>query len=282
MLVSLFSHSKKIYSVSMSIYIEFVIIDNLLFTSMICFASYVLIKQKPVYLRIAIASVVGTIVAIFYPFVQNIVLLILIKILLCLTETVILFRKHKVLGCLSFLCCTFALGGAQFCIGYAYFGSVEAALTLPISDLPLSLLVFPPFVLTAVGVKFISKLRKKNSLDGFRFVTELTVYGQKVKIEGMVDTGNAVEDVIFLSEKKAFEVFSPEVLIKMFASKQSIIVTTASGNKKIAVSECVLVLYSGKDEHILSQAKVGICPLQGVEALLPLSVLYKEYKNEVA
>lgn len=137
-----FSHSKKIYSVSMSIYIEFVIIDNLLFTSMICFASYVLIKQKPVYLRIAIASVVGTIVAIFYPFVQNIVLLILIKILLCLTETVILFRKHKVLGCLSFLCCTFALGGAQFCIGYAYFGSVEAALTLPISDLPLSLLVF--------------------------------------------------------------------------------------------------------------------------------------------
>lgn len=119
-------------------------------------------------------------------------------------------------------------------------------------------------------------------MDGFRFVTELTVYGQKVKIEGMVDTGNAVEDVIFISEKKAFEVFSPEVLIKMFASKQSIIVTTASGNKKIAVSECVLVLYSGKDEHILSQAKVGICPLQGVEALLPLSVLYKEYKNEVA
>lgn len=71
-------------------------------------------------------------------------------------------------------------------------------------------------------------------------------------------------------------------MIKMFASKQSIIVTTASGNKKIAVSECALVLYSGKDEHILSQAKVGICPLQGVEALLPLSVLYKEYKNEVA
>ena len=281
MLVRRFSHIEKFYSVCMSIYIEYVIIDNMLFTSIICYMSYVLLREKPKIRRIVVASFVGTIVAVFYPFVSNTVLLIAIKVLLCLTETVILHPKDKLLGCFSFLCCTFALGGTQFCIGYIYYGSVQAALKLPVSDLPISVFVFPPFLIAVAGIKYLRKLRKRNALSGFRFVTELTVYGQKIKVDGMVDTGNGTDGVVFLSSKKAFESFSPDVVIKMLNSDEYVTITTAVGTKKIAVSDCDLVLYSGKDEHIFTRAKVGICPLTE-EALLPLSVLYKEYKNEAA
>ena len=68
------------YNRDMDVYIEYVIIDNFVITFMIAALTYKLMLKHVAKLRSAIAAVVGTAIAIAYPFVYNDVLVIVIKL----------------------------------------------------------------------------------------------------------------------------------------------------------------------------------------------------------
>lgn len=180
----------------MSVYIENVITDNFVITYLISRLSF---KMGGVYsckFRCIVAAIVGTVVAIVYPFIENNVILLLVKAGLYIVLCVILyFGKRKKTLSLYFLLLTLLFGGILLALVYAVDNSVYAALR--------GVYVFSPGIL--IGVCFLAykmlaaihvKTIKLNECASFIFRVEITALGGNYEISGLLDTGNKIYDSV--------------------------------------------------------------------------------------
>ncbi len=269
----------------MTIYIEYVILDNFTFTALICYLSYKIMREKVRMVRIVVASIVGTVCAVFYPFIKNTVIIIIFKCALCIVMCIILyFRLSKpFLHSAVFLLSTCIVGGVQFMIAFMAYGNAYDALRLPISELPLSLFFIPPVILYFTAKKIMKKINEHRLKQNYIYEFKLTVGNKSSTIRGLIDTGNSVKahnDVVFINRLVALDLWGLEYFGLLEGEAASTTdIHTVSGNKKILLFPGKIELYLASDEHINMDVQVGIGDIKRsseYEAILPLSILGKE------
>ncbi|MBD5132136.1 MAG: hypothetical protein HDT28_06070 [Clostridiales bacterium] len=177
-------------------YIEFVIADNFLLTYLAASAAARLAHKAPCVWRNLLASLVGTVVAVFYPFMRlNATTQILVKLALWGVLSVMLFVKtpRAVLSGLMFLGATFAFGGASYAVGLALYGNTVAAQAFSLKY-PLFLTLGTAAVVYTAVRYCISKMRLKRAREPYEYGIEVTAYGSTMKFSAFLDTGNSVFD----------------------------------------------------------------------------------------
>lgn len=269
----------------MSVYIEYVIIDNFTFTVLICYLSFKILRERVMVARCIIASIVGTACAVTYPLIKNAAVVVIFKVALYVIMCLILYLKLPkfIKRSLTFLFATAIIGGIQFMIGFAVYGNVSAALRLPVSELPLSIFFIPPIVLFFLSKKLLDMMNAHRLKQNYIYDFIMTVGEKSLKLRGLIDTGNGVKadrDVIFINKLTALDLLEND-FFKMYENSENkyITVQTAVGSKKIVLFPAKIELYSGKDEHIFMNVQVGISDIKingEYEAILPLSILGKE------
>lgn len=177
-------------------YIEFVIADNFLLTFLAGTAGYALCHIKPKRWRVIVASIVGTVVAVFYPYMRlNLWSELAVKLALWVVLSVIMYIKmpRAIICALLFLGCTFTFGGASFAVGLIIYGSSSAAAEFS-RRVPLFLTLGAAGVVYACLKFCIKRMRVPRARAPYEYGIDVEVFGSRMSFSAFLDTGNCVFD----------------------------------------------------------------------------------------
>lgn len=260
----------------MNVYIEYVIIDNLVITALICVLSCRILKMRPDKLKTSLAAVTGTAAAVTYPFLRmHFLWLLLIKAGLFAILSIILFYKKVRLykGASVFLMVTALFGGFIFMIAYIALGDAQAALLLPAYDFPFGVILLLPVGAYYLLKGFISGIAKRRAEADFSFQFDITVMGKTVSATGFLDSGNLLCD-----EKTGLPVIVAGALLTtgLLTENQFELILRGRGEQvckgarylkfnTISREERILAvpaenfkLYLGEDGNILKEVMLGL------------------------
>ena len=175
----------------MTVYIEYVLIDNLVIDFLLLKATFALTNIDVKRGRLFLCALLGAIVALIYPLIQIKIISTAVKILcgflLTLTAAKYKSKKSYFVNTAIFFLLTFLTGGAIIGI-FSVFGLEYSA------EYSVALMFLPVyFILRAVSsvLKFI--YRKKDVIS-LTYNISVTAYGKTVTGKGFLDTGNGLYD----------------------------------------------------------------------------------------
>lgn len=178
-------------------YIEFVILDNFLLTYLAGAAATRLAHNKVDAVRISVAATVGTVVAVFYPYLPSgLGVSLAVKAALYAVLCVIMYYKmpRSCAMCVMFLGCTFAFGGASYAVGALFYGFDGASAF--VRKYPL-FLTLGTGLAVYLGVKFfIKRTRAARARAPYEYDTRVDFLGVTMDFNAFLDTGNCVYDDI--------------------------------------------------------------------------------------
>ena len=183
----------------MTIYIEYVFIDNIVINTLILLLTKIILHIKTSKTRVFLSSLLGTVVAIFSPLLPTVICNI-IKIPLGLCMILIAFKSENIKSLLVtfvvFVLCTFVFGGA--CFGIMQVLGINVIVNNGISytyKFPIGAVLLVCFV-TFVALKNIALyLYQKKKQQQFYYDITLCNNNKKVLVTAFLDTGNKlVED----------------------------------------------------------------------------------------
>lgn len=266
----------------MEIYIEYVIIDNLVINSLILFLVWKTLKLRSNWLRVLLGAIIGTAVACVLPL-FNLSSIIELPIKMALGVLMILclarffeFKKFA-FACLLLVAYTILLAGGVMAILMLFGTSVEMladggydiAVPYGIILLIVSLYVY------IIGMVARFSARKRVL---YPFIRKVTIYvsGKVIDFVGFIDSGNSLKDkktglpivIISLSAlEKYFSKHELEELVLMQEKGNSVFKgvhttsysTVASEVKRMVLFEAEkMVIYDGKNEYITNSFMVGV------------------------
>lgn len=180
----------------MVIYVEYVVIDNIVINSLILLLTKELLKLKSSKLRILLSALLGTIVALLSPILSSFANL-LIKLPLSLLMVLIAFKisgtKKVLITLFTFFAITFLFGGAVLGAGemlgmrFILNNGVMYEYKFPVGIIVL--FCFITFVAMKNIVKFIFQRQNNTQLI---YDAILTDNGCKAKASAFLDTGNKI------------------------------------------------------------------------------------------
>ena len=266
----------------MTVYIEYVIIDNLIIDFLILKATFSLTKISYGKRRLFLCALLGSIIALVYPLLEiEKVILTIVKIfsgllLLLLANDYKKFKTFYVNAIVFFLL-VFLTGGAVIGI-YNIFN-------IPLAQETSVAFVFLPVYLVIKGViEFASFIYKKKEVVCFTYDIELKVFGESQKAKGFLDTGNCSFDngqpIIFCNQSFAKKLLKENIAkIKL----KKILITTAIGQREnfsFVLDE--LVLYKGDSAHIFKNIRVCIANIKSsdFDIILHPALLKEDYESQ--
>ncbi len=265
----------------MEIYIEYVLIDNLVINTLILLCVKNTLKLRSSWLRLILSSGLGTIVAVVLPlFNLSSWLLVLIKIGLGVSMVLILSKylklKEFIFSFLLFIGYTLLLVGASLATLLAFGTSLELLsqggydIAIPLGVI---LLIVSIYIYLIIGVaKYLSR---KKELEPFIKDVKLFINDKILEFKAFMDSGNKLYDtktglpVIILSIKSLEKYFSKDILENLvleqgknvgFKNVHLISYNTISGDiKKMVVFEAdKMVINSGQSEYTTNRFVVGV------------------------
>ena len=261
----------------MVVYIEAVILDNFFITWLLASGTYRALSLVYSRLRIISAAFLGTLVAVMYPLLPiHFGFLLGLRVgLLLLLSTILFYKKAKMVpSALIFLMFTFTFGGALFAIGLAVHGSVEAALTLPVSNLPPGLIIFGGFLIYMLLKRIMRRLRRVHYAKEYTGKVEIDIFNKTFSGSGFLDTGNMLYEsksdlpVVVLSTKMSLQILGDKGLSALLREQIQEISSIArylhytgvdgKKNKMLILKPEGLRFYHGQDTHKLEGAVLGL------------------------
>ncbi len=250
-------------------YIEFVIADNFLLTYLAGAVGSRSCHNKPNVWRLLCASVVGTTVAVFYPFMRlNRASTIAVKLSLWIVLSVIMYIRtpRAAASSIMFLGATFAFGGASYALGLILYGNGTAATEFTLRC--------PLFLTLGCGVAAyacirycIKRMRLPRAREPYEYGTQIDMYGVHMKFSAFLDTGNCVFDgitglpVIITDLQKFADKLNGDAAVKFVKNLpklRTITVKTPAGETCIYVLQPnAITVYSDRHEHKID-AMVGL------------------------
>ena len=265
----------------MSVYIEYVIIDNLVINFLILLCVKNTLKLKTNFWRLLLSSIVGTIVAVLLPL-FNISSLFQVPIKIVLGVVMILIisnylrLKDFIFSFLLFIFYTLVLVGACL-VTLLSFGTSLEALAAGGYDisLPLGIILLIVSLYIAIIVYIAKYLNRRRDLMPFLRHVKLIFGGKEFSFDAFVDSGNKLIDsktglpVIILSISFLEKHFSMETLENLmlgerkslpFKNVHNCSYNTISGEaKKMIVFEAdKLVISNGTSEYTTNRFVVGV------------------------
>ncbi|MEG1582088.1 MAG: sigma-E processing peptidase SpoIIGA [Clostridia bacterium] len=184
----------------MSVYIEYVIIDNLVIDFLLLFLVFKSLRLKTSLLCIFLSAVVGTSFACIMPLIApSKFVMILLKIVLSILM-ILIARKPKsfksfLLSYLLFYLYTAGLGGVCFAV-LMLFGSTIHSASVLVYDLkvPIGICLLIGAIYAVCLSKLASFLSKKREIMPFIRSVNFTIYSCMVSFKAYLDSGNRLYD----------------------------------------------------------------------------------------
>lgn len=208
----------------MTIYIDVVFFENLIIDSIILITNAIVLKQKIKWVRILLASILGSLYSIIaYASQLKVYSNIILKIILSTIIIYIAYNPQNVKQLckylLMFYLTSFVFGGATYAL--IYIVKPQEILmknglflgTYPLKTIILASILAFILLITAFGIVK-SKLTKKDMYCDI----EVVVNGKKINTKAMIDTGNLLKEpitntpVIILEHALLYECIPKEIL----------------------------------------------------------------------
>lgn len=251
---------------AMKVYIEFVIIDNLVLTSSIAGLSYAACGKRVHKRRTAAAAAIGTVISVFYPFWDLITpLLVAAKIAVGLLLGILLFARldRAVLGVLMFFAQTAVVGGVCVFANYLVTGDMGAALT----GVP----VLPYCVPSAIGAALFFVFRavfraagRRRTASAFVYSVAVTIGGRTARMRGYLDTGNGLYDektslpVVVVKLSSLADAFGRRAVVGRICGCKTAEFVGGGKSKLFLIKPDKFLLYSGKKANKYSDVMLGV------------------------
>lgn len=205
----------------MDIYIEFAILDNMVVNYIVLYLAVLSAKLKTNRLKILIASLVATIIAIFSPFLKDeLIVMIAIKILtpslmiLCSLKLKNISKFFKVY--LWLITYTFLLGGICTAVLYVIGANVINGFLLEYNSfVPVGLLLLIFVLYSRLMILLVNKFKQNKTINEFLYSVVFNIKSKAFEINGFLDSGNFLIDKktnlpVLVVSSKVFEQISLE------------------------------------------------------------------------
>lgn len=266
----------------MTVYIEYVIIDNLIIDFLILKATFSLTKISYRKRRLFLCAFLGALIALVYPLLQiNQVILTLVKIssglLLLLLANNYKTAKAFYVNAIVFFCLVFLTGGAVIGI-YNIFN-------IPLSsEFSVAIVVLPIYLIIKGLGEVITCFYKRKEVASFLYKVELKVFGKSVISTGFLDTGNGAfdkgEPIIFCNQTFMTKLLQENLLKTKFSK---ILITTATGEKEnLSFKLDELILYYSERAHIFKNITVCMAKIKNsdYDIILHPALLKENYESQ--
>lgn len=263
----------------MTVYIEYVVINNLIIDYFLLKASFHLSGIPVGRIRLFLCAFLGAGFALLYPLLSvNALLLSIIKIAFGLLMVLLCarFKSLRVFVITStiFFSYTFLVGGAIIGV-YNLFGLDYN------NQITVAVIAFPVCLIINGLSKVVRYVYKRKDVESFIYDVEVSLDGVAVRCKGFMDTGNGLYDgknpVIVCDKEFAKRFISPRIKIK------KILVNTVNGRtENIAFELSSLKIYQGDKSNIYNNVTLCVSNMAvgtGYELILH-PALFKEGKDE--
>ncbi|MBQ3597189.1 MAG: sigma-E processing peptidase SpoIIGA [Clostridia bacterium] len=225
----------------MTVYIEYVLIDNFIIDFLILKATFTVSGQTTSIKRLFLCSIILSVFALLFPYVDvGGIISTSIKVAFGLL-TIILAGKYQsfreyYITVLIFFTFTFLTGGGVT--------AIYSLLNLPFGTTPtIALAVLPIWLILKLGKSLIFYLSRKGKNKEYIYPVEICVVKKKVSCKGFLDTGNGLYD-----NGTPCVVCSAKLIGKLFTlslpKMKKINVQTINGNsQKIAIQSTYIKIY---------------------------------------
>lgn len=240
----------------MTVYIEYVLIDNVVIDYLLLKATFTLLKKEPKKGRLFVCAFLGGIIALCYPLLKlSPVLLTLLKIasglLIVLCVKSYKSVKEYFLFFLTFLFLTLSLGGIL--IGAFSILGIENY-----SEVLIAVVFIPAYILLSIFIKGIKLILKRKTFYNFYFKCEIVFQDKKLEFTGFLDTGNGLyykEEPIVVIGRRAFY----KLVDKAFPKMEYVEYKTVMGDSKMPTFIVdKLLIYLTDKPNIIYNARVGL------------------------
>lgn len=255
-------------------YIELVIADNFILTFFAGTAASRIARDRASVPRVLLASVLGTAIAVLYPFMPNgVALAVVVKVSLWIMLCLIMYagRTRGGLQSLLFLLCTFAFGGASYAVILALCGGESRAARI-ISECPVTVVLGSGGAVYLVIKRVATRVRVIRSRAPYEYGTVVDAFGEKMTFRAFLDTGNCVIDgktglPVVITD---FELFTQKLngaaaiaFMKKLPHLRKIRAATPAGSAEIYIVEPNgITVYSDRHGHKIN-AMVGLVSGRG-------------------
>ncbi len=267
----------------MTVYIEYVLIDNFVIDYLLLKYAYRLTGVKTNKFRLILSAVFGAVFSLIYPMLAGKgILFSLVKICLGMVLVVLgaPFSKLKNVYVTTavFYLLTFALGGTITAITTAF--NIESSETL------ISLIILPAYLLLYSLGEVIKHIYRRKNVESFTYNVRLTLGNKSVTASGFLDTGNNAyfneSPMIFCSLNTFNKLIEGGKIPKTYST----VISTLSGSqKKTVVILDMIEIYIKGDKNIISNVAACITKTLNGQVILHPDMLKestcKEAYNEV-
>ena len=207
----------------MQVYIEYVILNNLLINALILVLTLRFMRYKINKIALLFASTIGVAYAVFLP-IFDIMNIFILKVVLSLVMVATVMGrcrlKRYLCACAIFFAVTFSLGGAVI--------GISSMLSYELSELSSSLI---PFYVAVAGLGALCMQRLIS-----KYVTLARANGVEVECKAYYDSGNRLyyknKPTIIIDESIALRLYGQNELIKLDSFTQ---IDTVTGKKQMQV-----------------------------------------------
>lgn len=253
----------------MQVYIEYVIIDNLIINYILLYSSARCAQVKTKALFLFLSALLGTVVAVILPLINlKSEFLIFIKLplgaLMVLLSAKFLSLNKYLLTFFFFLTFTFLSGGLIIAtfnligVDYTLYYSINYN-----SFIPVGVSVAFVFFATRISVKIVKSVIKERDLRPFLRKCIIVVNKKRFTITGFIDSGNRLYD-----ERTGFPVIVASLSLSekllgagVRTSVSELVVDTVSGKTKLKLYVIdKLLIYNGEKVNIFNNVLVGASP----------------------
>ena len=245
----------------MTVYIEYVIINNVIIDYLMLKATFLLTGNPKHNRRLFLCAFLGGIIALVYPALEiNPTILTLVKIasglLIVLLASEYKSVKSFYINAVIFFFYTFITGGVI--IGVFNIFAIEYQTEFIVASI-----VIPVYLVLKVLAQVKDYFFRRKNVESFIYKVELCLNNQTLVAKGFLDTGNSLLDngePVILCDKHFAKKLIAENIAKMKFKK--IEISTATGKRQnLAFKLDRLLLYTLDKEHIFNNVTVCISHL---------------------
>ena len=252
----------------MEVYIEYVILDNLVVDYLLLFLTLKTLRLKTNRLLVFLSATLGTVASCVMPLLNlNNGFTYTVKILLAAIMTLLCCRfnriKEYVRTFYLFVFYTFLFGGAVIAVCY-FLGIEYYALDFTYSpEFSLGLVLLPCIVVYVVLRRLVTVIYKKKEIEPFVRKCSVFIGGREIRFSGFIDSGNRLFcpqtgfPVVLCSPKAGKRLYDGGFLIG--ARSEVMRFYTAAGSSTIKIYEMdKLEIYNGDKQNTLYNVMIGI------------------------
>lgn len=266
----------------MEVYIEYVIIDNLIIDLLLLYTLKRLLNMQVGTGKLVLSAVIGTFFAIVMPLISlNFYLLTFLKLIVGFVMIICLQKyssvKEIIATFITFITITFAFGGVCFGVASAFGGSINMSSVLINGyPAPISLCFLIVIIFAYLFNKIIKYLKHKNQLSAYIYNIKLSINQKDFKLIAYLDTANELFDEnnnpVTLLSQKIYQKIATKTNLK--PSKTLPVITASSSSNLIMFEVDKLEIFEKKISKKNVKIAVANTTFKDYDCLLNKATFY--------